>query len=306
MSMNQTVPAMEENNQTEVERFYVVTEIFGPTIQGEGSEAGKQSIFIRFGGCDYRCSMCDSMHAVDPNLLHIYGSKFTTSTIVSKVIALSVLSNCKHVIFSGGNPCIWDLTYLVDELHSLGFTIAVETQGTIYQEWLQKVNHITISPKSPGMGIDLDFKVFEDFLAKLYPEDDDAQENPFANRWPLYPSNAPKLCVKVVIFDQNDLEFALLIENTVRLFIHKAYIDVFEPLYLSLGNAQPPQMLKAIDPITQNEQVLFDDSTSNDLVQNLTKSYRILAEDILQDSRLNAWRFLPQIHVLVWSNESKH
>ena len=47
-------------------RGYPVIEIFGPTIQGEGSEAGLATHFIRVGGCDYRCSWCDTMYAVDP------------------------------------------------------------------------------------------------------------------------------------------------------------------------------------------------------------------------------------------------
>ena len=45
---------------------FPVVEIFGPTVQGEGPDAGVPAYFVRFGGCDFRCSWCDSMHAVDP------------------------------------------------------------------------------------------------------------------------------------------------------------------------------------------------------------------------------------------------
>ena len=48
-----------------------VVETFGPTIQGEGPYAGRVCHFVRFGGCDYRCTWCDSMHAVDPGLVRI-------------------------------------------------------------------------------------------------------------------------------------------------------------------------------------------------------------------------------------------
>ncbi len=41
-----------------------VSEIFGPTIQGEGVLIGLPTVFVRSGGCDYRCSWCDSLHAV--------------------------------------------------------------------------------------------------------------------------------------------------------------------------------------------------------------------------------------------------
>ena len=42
-----------------------VSEIFGPTIQGEGALIGQPTVFVRTGGCDYRCSWCDSLHAVE-------------------------------------------------------------------------------------------------------------------------------------------------------------------------------------------------------------------------------------------------
>lgn len=42
-----------------------VSEIFGPTIQGEGVLIGQPTVFVRTGGCDYRCSWCDTLHAVD-------------------------------------------------------------------------------------------------------------------------------------------------------------------------------------------------------------------------------------------------
>lgn len=37
-----------------------ISEIFGPTIQGEGALIGEPTVFVRTGGCDYRCSWCDS------------------------------------------------------------------------------------------------------------------------------------------------------------------------------------------------------------------------------------------------------
>src|SRR5262249_776223 len=55
------VPAMSGERQAEIR----VSEIFGPTIQGEGVLIGLPTVFVRSGGCDYRCSWCDSMHAVD-------------------------------------------------------------------------------------------------------------------------------------------------------------------------------------------------------------------------------------------------
>jgi 7-carboxy-7-deazaguanine synthase len=43
-----------------------ISEIFGPTIQGEGPLIGRPTVFVRTGGCDYRCSWCDTLYAVLP------------------------------------------------------------------------------------------------------------------------------------------------------------------------------------------------------------------------------------------------
>ena len=47
-----------------------VSEIFGPTVQGEGALIGKPTVFVRTGGCDFRCSWCDTLHAVLPAHRH--------------------------------------------------------------------------------------------------------------------------------------------------------------------------------------------------------------------------------------------
>ena len=43
-----------------------ISEIFGPTIQGEGPLMGRPTVFVRTGGCDYRCRWCDTLYAVLP------------------------------------------------------------------------------------------------------------------------------------------------------------------------------------------------------------------------------------------------
>jgi len=43
-----------------------ISEIFGPTVQGEGPLIGQPTVFVRTGGCDYRCVWCDTLYAVLP------------------------------------------------------------------------------------------------------------------------------------------------------------------------------------------------------------------------------------------------
>ena len=54
-----------------------IAEVFGPTIQGEGALIGEPTVFVRTGGCDYRCAWCDSMHAVDPAFRHDWANMST-------------------------------------------------------------------------------------------------------------------------------------------------------------------------------------------------------------------------------------
>jgi 7-carboxy-7-deazaguanine synthase len=116
-----------------------VVEIFGPTIQGEGPLAGSKTMFIRFGGCDYRCKMCDSLHAVIPSAVKKNARYMTAEEIADEVARLRGISGTNWVTLSGGNPCMWDLTRLVQLLRGAKFAIAVETQGTLSPEWLSKV-----------------------------------------------------------------------------------------------------------------------------------------------------------------------
>src|SRR4051794_20292397 len=65
-----------------------VVEIFGPTVQGEGPDAGVPAYFVRFGGCDWRCTWCDSMHAVEPAQVRQNAERLTVAEITDRVRVL--------------------------------------------------------------------------------------------------------------------------------------------------------------------------------------------------------------------------
>lgn len=129
---------------TIAEPTFPISEIYGPVFQGEGSIAGLRTMFVRFGGCDSRCSWCDSMYAVEARQSPEPWERLTASEIADR---LAALSDCGVVTFSGGNPCLYDLSLLVERLATK--EIWVETQGTIYQPWLASCN-VTVSPKPPS------------------------------------------------------------------------------------------------------------------------------------------------------------
>lgn len=272
-----------------------VMEIFGPTIQGEGGMIGVKTMFIRFGGCDYRCSKCDSMHAVEPDAVKANARWLSPGEIVAELNELSGDSNTEWVTLSGGNPAVWDMSALMEILHDPDpdpdpailqriWKVAVETQGTVWRDWLAEVDHLTISPKGPGMGINLNWKVHESFLRS-------AMNN--YQRW----MSSLGISIKIVVFDQQDFEFAVAIDKLLDDLGERYWPR--DDRYLSLGNAYQPVLGEDLKLHNQPE------TTDQWIVLRLLKDYKILLEDYLQDSRLAHWKFLPQLHVLVWANKSE-
>lgn len=135
-----------------------VDEIFGPTIQGEGALAGTVTMFVRLGGCDYRCSWCDTMHAVDPANVGNW-TEMTPDEILVRVNQIGPKQRWGDwVTISGGNPAIWqkELPSLVEELQIGGWRVNVETQGSVPNAAFKQANTVTLSPKGPSSGMQLD------------------------------------------------------------------------------------------------------------------------------------------------------
>jgi 7-carboxy-7-deazaguanine synthase len=93
---------------------YAVLEIFDAP-QGEGAKMGQMATFIRFAGCNLTCPWCDTD-------LSERGTIMSPAEIVAQV-------KQSLVIFTGGEPAIWDLRPLV-KLLSDSYFLAIETNGT--------------------------------------------------------------------------------------------------------------------------------------------------------------------------------
>ena len=134
-----------------------INEIF-ETIQGEGTYTGVPSIFVRLQGCPVGCPWCDTQHtwAVDAtNLTNLDAvmAKTEDSELWSEVDTEGVLTlfkdkkyTAKHVVITGGEPCMYDLKAFTHVLNQQGFSTQIETSGT-FEIKCSDATWVTVSPK---------------------------------------------------------------------------------------------------------------------------------------------------------------
>ncbi|UCZ53954.1 7-carboxy-7-deazaguanine synthase QueE [Bacillus shivajii] len=185
-----------------------VLEIFGPTIQGEGMVVGQKTMFVRTAGCDYSCSWCDSAFTWDGSAKDDI-VQMTAEDILKRLVEVGG-KTFSHVTISGGNPAlIRGMNELVELLHKNSIQVALETQGSRWQEWFLEIDDLTLSPKPPSSNMSVDMEILDDIVGRLTK----------GNRQRF-------VSLKVVIFDERDYEFAKM--------IGARYPDL--PLYLQVGN----------------------------------------------------------------------
>ena len=111
---------------------YPIVEIFY-SIQGEGFHTGKPHVFVRFGNCNLRCEWCDT-NFLDYKELYL-------DDIIKKILSFE----CNRVVFTGGEPCLQDLSTIGNELKKYDINLSVETNGTIAVPEI--IDWICVSPK---------------------------------------------------------------------------------------------------------------------------------------------------------------
>jgi 7-carboxy-7-deazaguanine synthase len=188
------------------EKIVLVSEIFKAT-QGEGMHIGKATVFIRTGGCDYRCSWCDTLYAVLPE----YSSEWKPMTPMEIFIAVEEIAGEDIMVtLSGGNPAMQkNLGAVISLLQTHNHHVTIETQGTVFPQWATLLNSITLSPKPPSS--DMEFNSIQ------------------LERWILAAEKvAIPYCLKVVIANDTDYEWARR--------LYGLYPDA--PFYLQVCNVE--------------------------------------------------------------------
>jgi 7-carboxy-7-deazaguanine synthase len=155
------------------------------TVQGEGFHSGTAAYFIRLAGCDVGCVWCDVKES-----WQVEHSQYIT---VKQIVEKALEHPCRIAVITGGEPCMYDLTSLIQLLHDSGFKVHIETSGAYplsgNPDW------VCVSPKK--------------FKSPLKEALEDADE------------------LKVVVFNTSDYEWAeknaASVSSKCQLFLQPEY-----------------------------------------------------------------------------------
>ena len=249
-----------------VDKKIQVMELFGPTIQGEGIMTGTVTHFLRTGGCPLRCTWCDSLFAVLPDQIKEHRTLMTPQEVIA---AIRELPAAPYITFTGGDPCIQTrLGDIVSDMNHLGMRVAVETQGMYFPEWLKECDVLTFSPKGPRSGNVVDPLPLADYLVSLGRV------------------RSQEVCIKIVVFDEEDFSYALSVYN----IIPPTYYDAF---YFTAGTVLEDIQGNKLSPFDKTIGVIQNEQALADLMLNCGVPFN-------DKVRLGC-----QQHVLLWPDKDK-
>ncbi|CAH8193282.1 putative 7-carboxy-7-deazaguanine synthase QueE [Vibrio aestuarianus] len=137
--------------------MYKINEMF-ETIQGEGVYTGVPSVFIRLQQCPVGCAWCDTKQtwdatpqderSTDDILAKTQDNPTWCSASAKEIISLYKKQGyqAKHIVITGGEPCIYDLRPLTQAFEVIGCQCQIETSGTSPIQATEKT-WVTVSPK---------------------------------------------------------------------------------------------------------------------------------------------------------------
>lgn len=128
------------------------------TIQGEGVFTGVPAVFVRLQECPVGCAWCDTKQTWEANeqdqqsfdqvIVKTGDSPNWCSASAQQIIAMyqSQGYTAKHIVITGGEPCIYDLVPLTQAFEKIGCQCQIETSGT-FEVRATKDTWVTVSPK---------------------------------------------------------------------------------------------------------------------------------------------------------------
>lgn len=244
-----------------------INNISEPTIQGEGSNVGRKTVFVRVQGCDYKCPWCDSKETWGKS-----GTLKQTRELSRDILQLLKKHGIDNIVLTGGNPCLYDFGKFIDIFTGHHKSVAIETQGSIIPYWLSKCELVTFSPKPPSF------------------ENKDVLNNiiNFIELVSVNETNCEAIDIKIPIINEEDIIFAkkyLAVVKMANSMLKQKQEKNLKHLrlYLSVGNTN----------INSNEPIRDD----------ILEAYEKLIDEVVHDKELDSVYVLPQLHTLVWGNK---
>lgn len=243
------------------------------SLQGEGPHAGRPSIFIRFSGCNFftdpqfkPCPWCDTGYALRKDA----GKKYTISKILKDIEKLSEENMCKHLVFTGGEPLLYqdEIREIWNEFYdSSKFTSScdIETNGSlgVSGEFLDDTRETLLSfVISPKFHQEYSVKLLGS-LQEYYEDDDDNELSSWLYRAPFF------------------LKFVYSDEESGRTILRVLY------------PGRPYNI----------ERIPFPRSKIWIMPEGTTREKQLeLQEEVVKFCLEHGFNFSPRIHILTWGN----
>ncbi len=126
-----------------------ITEIFS-SVQGEGLRQGEPTLFIRFAGCNLKCSFCDTKYAWKE------GHPYSVAQVLDETKKKLQDRPARWICLTGGEPLMQDIADLTQKLKKAGFKIQIETNGTQYRTL--PVDWYSVSPKPDDYDVRAEYR----------------------------------------------------------------------------------------------------------------------------------------------------
>lgn len=142
------------------------------TLQGEGYNTGEAAFFIRVGGCDVGCRWCDVKESWNPDLHPL--------TKTTEIIQQALAQPSKAVVVTGGEPLLYNLGFLCQQLKLNNFKTYLETSGAypLSGEW----DWICLSPKKNTAPIGNIVELANELKVIIFNDSDIAWAEKFASQ----------------------------------------------------------------------------------------------------------------------------